>query len=195
MDLGFEPSQAASISVDYNDGGDPVKRSVIWQEVLRRVEAIPGVETAGITDNLPMSRNRSWSIQAKGKVYRKGELDDTFVYVVSPGYLNAIGMHLVRGRDFRWDDNDKKLGAVIIHRKDTVARAHRNRHRDGNVIRNLQFDCVASVRNAGQRSGYLFEHDLVAAAGGAAGRLYTGATRLAHRPNDCFTQQLMTHTP
>jgi predicted permease len=120
VDLGFKPSQAASISLDYNDGNDAGKRGVIWQEALRRVEAIPGVETAGITDNLPMSRNRSWDISVKGKNYRPGELEGTFVYVVSPGYLNAIGMHLVRGRDFRWDDNDKKLGAVIIN--ETVAR-------------------------------------------------------------------------
>ena len=120
VDLGFKPSQAASISLDYNDGNDAGKRSVIWQEALRRVEAIPGVETAGITDNLPMSRNRSWDISVKGKNYRPGELEGTFVYVVSPGYLNAIGMHLVRGRDFRWDDNDKKLGTVIIN--ETVAR-------------------------------------------------------------------------
>jgi predicted permease len=120
VDLGFEPSRAASISVDYDDGRDAVKRSVIWQEVLRRVEAIPGVETAGITDNLPMSRNRSWGIQVKGKAYRKGELEDTFVYIVSPGFLNAIGMHLVKGRDIRWDDINKKEGVVIIN--ETVAR-------------------------------------------------------------------------
>ncbi len=120
VDLGFKPSQAASISLDYNDGNDAGKRSVIWQEALRRVEAIPGVETAGITDNLPMSRNRSWGISVKGRRYSPGELEDTFVYVVSPGYLNAIGMRLVRGRDFRWDDNDKKLGTVIVN--ETVAR-------------------------------------------------------------------------
>jgi predicted permease len=120
VDLGFAPSRAASISVDVNDGGDAAKRSVIWQEILRRVEAIPGVETAGITDNLPMSRNRSWGIQVKGKDYRPGELEDTFVYVISPGYLNAIGMHLVKGRDIRWDDTDKKEGVVIIN--ETVAR-------------------------------------------------------------------------
>jgi predicted permease len=120
VDLGFEPSRAASISVDYDDGRDAAKRSAIWQEVLRRVEAIPGVETAGITDNLPMSRNRSFDIKVKGTNPRKGEVEDTFLYVVSPGYLNAIGMHLVRGRDFRWDDNDKKVGAVIIN--ETVAR-------------------------------------------------------------------------
>ncbi len=120
VDLGFSPSRAASISVDYDDGRDAVKRGVIWQEVLRRVEAIPGVETAGITDNLPMSRNRSWGIRAKGKQYRRGELEDTFVYMVSPGYLNAIGIHLLKGRDIRWDDNDKKEGVVIIN--ETVAR-------------------------------------------------------------------------
>jgi len=119
VDLGFQPSRAASISVDYDDGRDPAKRSVIWQEVVRRVEEIPGVETAGITDGLPMSRNRSWGIQAKGVEYRRGELEGTFVYVVSPGYLNAIGMHLVKGRDIRWDDN-KKEAVVIIN--DTVAR-------------------------------------------------------------------------
>jgi predicted permease len=120
VDLGFEPSRAASIALDYDDGGDAAKRSAIWQEVLRRTQAIPGVEAVGITDNLPMSRNRSWGIQAKGKDYRPGELKDTFVYIVSPGYLKAIGMHLSQGRDISWDDLDKKEGVVIIN--ETVAR-------------------------------------------------------------------------
>jgi len=121
VDLGFQPSQSAAISVDYDDGGNVVKRGVILQSILARVEQIPGVETAGITDNLPMSINRSWGIQAKGHSYRKGELADTFVYLVTPGYLNAIGMHLVKGRDIQWQDTDKKQAVVIIN--ETVARA------------------------------------------------------------------------
>jgi predicted permease len=121
VDLGFEPSRAASIALDYDDGGDAAKRSAIWQEVLRRTQAIPGVEAVGISDNLPMSRNRSWGIQAKGKNYRPGELKDTFVYIVSPGYLKAIGMHLSQGRDISWEDLDKKEGVVIIN--ETVARS------------------------------------------------------------------------
>jgi predicted permease len=121
VDLGFEPSRAASIALDYDDKGDAVKRSAIWQEVLRRTQAIPGVEAVGISDNLPMSRNRSWGIQVKGKNYRPGELKDTFVYIVSPGYLKAIGMHLSQGRDISWEDLDKKEGVVIIN--ETVARS------------------------------------------------------------------------
>jgi predicted permease len=119
VDLGFEPSRAASITLDYNDGGDAAKRSAIWQDVMRRVASIPGVETTGITDNLPMSTNRSWGIVAKGREHQNG-VKDTFIYVVSPGYLRTIGMHLVEGRDIRWDDGDKKTAVVIIN--ETVAR-------------------------------------------------------------------------
>jgi predicted permease len=120
VDLGFEPSHAAAISISYDDGNDPAKRGVILQRVIQRVEQIPGVETAGISDNLPMSTNRSWGISPKGWDYKKqGDLPDTFVYVVTPGYLRAIGMHLVAGRDFTWDDNSKTLGAVIIN--ETIA--------------------------------------------------------------------------
>jgi predicted permease len=121
VDLGFEPSRAASIALDYDDKGDAARRSAIWQEVLRRTQAIPGVEAVGISDNLPMSRNRSWEIKAKGQNYRPGELKDTFVYIVSPGYLKAIGMHLSQGRDISWEDLDKKEGVVIIN--ETVARS------------------------------------------------------------------------
>ena len=120
VDLGFQPSRAAAISVDYNDGNDPAKRGAIWQDIIRRVEAIPGIETAGISDFIPMSTNRSWGISAKGKEYRPGELPGTFVYMVSPGYLRAMGMHLESGRDISWEDGPRNEKVVIIN--ETVAR-------------------------------------------------------------------------
>ena len=67
-----------------------------------------------------MSRNRSWGISAKGKHYDSGELPGTFVYVITPGYLNAIGMRLVKGHDIAWEDNDPKQAVVIVN--ETVAR-------------------------------------------------------------------------
>ena len=120
VNLGFEPSHAAAISVDYNDGGDAAKRGAIWQEIIRRVEATPGIETAGISDNLPLSRNRSWGFQAKGHIYRTGDLEDAFVFMVSPGYLRAIGMHLLEGRDIRWSDTATSQKVIIIN--DAIAR-------------------------------------------------------------------------
>jgi len=120
VDLGFQPSRAAAISVEYDDGNDAAKRGAIWQDIIRRVEAIPGVETAGISDYIPMSTNRAWGISAKGKQYRKGELEGAFVYNVSPGYLRAMGIHLVKGRDISWDDGPKSQKVVIIN--ETAAR-------------------------------------------------------------------------
>src|SRR6185437_2396290 len=93
VDLGFEPSHAAAISVDSDDGGDAAKRASIWQEVVRRTTAIPGVEVTGISDNLPMSRNRSWGIAAKGEQKTLNYID-RLVYIVSPGDLEAKGMRL-----------------------------------------------------------------------------------------------------
>jgi predicted permease len=121
VDLGFEPSHAAAISVSYDDSGGVAKRGVILQQIIQRAEQIPGVETAGITDSLPMSTNRSWGITPKGWNFKtQGLLPGTFVYVVTPGYLHAIGMRLVAGRDFTWDDTNKDVGAVIVN--ETVAK-------------------------------------------------------------------------
>jgi len=119
VDLGFEPSHAAAISVDSDDGGDAAKRASIWQEVVRRTTAIPGVEVTGISDNLPMSRNRSWGIAAKGEQKTLNYID-IFVYIVSPGYLEAMGMRLMEGRDITWDDLANNRNVVIINQ--TVAR-------------------------------------------------------------------------
>lgn len=121
VDLGFEPSRASAILLDNSGRVDTAAKLASFdREVLHRVEQIPGVQTAGITDSLPMSRNRSWGIFAKGKHYEPGELPGTFVYVVTPGYLNAIGMRLIKGRDMTWEDNDPKQAVVIIN--ETVAR-------------------------------------------------------------------------
>jgi predicted permease len=122
VDLGFEPSRAAAISVDYDDGGKPAKRAAIWQEVIRQASAIPGVEAAGISDNLPMSRNRSWGIGVKGAEQKANAptFIPIFVYIVSPGYLQSMGMRLVQGRDIDWQDLFNDQPVVILN--ETVAR-------------------------------------------------------------------------
>jgi predicted permease len=121
VDLGFEPSRASAILLDNSGRVDTAaKLAAFDREVLHRISQIPGVQTAAITDSLPMSRNRSWGISAKGKHYEPNELPGTFVYVVTPGYLNAIGMRLVKGRDMTWEDNDPKQAVVIVN--ETVAR-------------------------------------------------------------------------
>jgi predicted permease len=115
VDLGFQPSRAAAISVDYEDGGNRQRRGAILKEILDRVTAIPGVESAGMSDKLPLDRNRSWDLRAKGRAYPRGWNDDAFVYVVTPGYLRSMGMHLRSGRDFTWQDSATRGPVIIIN--------------------------------------------------------------------------------
>jgi predicted permease len=121
VDLGFEPSRAATISLDFDDAEKPATRAAKWQEIVERTSLIPAVEAAGISDNLPMSRNRSWGIAAKGE-QKPNDRDfvPVFVYIVSPGYLKAMGMRLLEGRDISWHDIADNRNVVIIN--ETVAR-------------------------------------------------------------------------
>jgi predicted permease len=132
VDLGFQPSRAAVIKVDYDDGYDPrrngeeafqelrARRGAILQEMLRNINSIPGIESAGVADMLPLGRNRSWGLSAKGQVYRKDEDRSALVRIVTPGYLSAMGMQLRAGHDFGWQDAPKSERVVIINQ--TAAR-------------------------------------------------------------------------
>jgi predicted permease len=120
VDLGFRPAGVAAIKLDFDDGGQAARRGPIYEETLQRIREIPGIQSAGITDNMPLEGNRSWGIQAKGKPYRDGELQGTFVYMITPGYLETMGVRLESGRLFSWGDDAGSPGVVIINQ--TVAR-------------------------------------------------------------------------
>ena len=123
VDLGFEPDHAAAIKVTYDDNvpndKDGVlsaqKRSVVFQQLLTRVSALPGVEAAGTTDYLPLGQNRSWGLPyPKGMKPPQG-VDGPLVYVISPGYMRAMGTP-IRGRDFTWSDAPKGEQVVMINK-------------------------------------------------------------------------------
>ena len=124
VDLGFEPSRAAAVKVDYDDGGNApgavkadviARRTAIFQQILARVSTIPGVEAAGMSDFLPLGQNRSWGTPFPKGVDRPRNLPaGPLVYVVTPGYLRAMGTR-VRGRDFTWDDGPNGQRVVMIN--------------------------------------------------------------------------------
>ena len=115
VDLGFQPSRAAAISVVYDDGGKMDRRGPVLQDLLRQVQALPGIEAAGITDMLPLGRNRSWGLAAKGKTYPREVQRSALVRIATPGYLAAMGMRLIAGRDFTWNDTPQNQRVVVIN--------------------------------------------------------------------------------
>jgi predicted permease len=120
VDLGFQPERAASIKVDYDDSAptneaSQIKRGVIFQQILTRISAVPGVEAAGMSDYLPLGPNREWDNPVpKGKTFDPGELPAPLVYVITPGFIRAMGIHL-HGRDFTWADGPHSERVVLIN--------------------------------------------------------------------------------
>jgi putative ABC transport system permease protein len=121
VDLGFAPGQAATMAVDFDGGtGSAAQRAATrgasLRQIIDRVSAVPGVESAGISDYLPLGPNRSWGAPVpKGKVVRPGDIvPSPLVYVVTPGFMRAMGIHL-RGRDFTWTDTLGAEPVVIIN--------------------------------------------------------------------------------
>lgn len=134
VDLGFQPEHAIAVEVQYDDNvaNDKdgslraQKRATIFQQILSRVSALPGVEAAGVSDDLPLSRNRSWGTPFPKGVRPPDDIQVSvgpLVYVVTPGYLRAMGTAL-RGRDFSWDDHPNGPSVVIISRAYAQFLAH-----------------------------------------------------------------------
>jgi predicted permease len=121
VNLGFRPEQAATIRVDPDASySTQAKQNAYFDEVLRRVRDIPGIGAAGLTDALPLGRNRSWGAPAKGQVYPPGKFPNAFVRVVSDGYLRALGISLIAGRDISVRDIPSSEPVIMINQ--TLAR-------------------------------------------------------------------------
>jgi predicted permease len=143
VNLGFQPTYAATIKVDFDDAGSDAKRTAIFQNVITRISALPGVEHAGIADNLPFARNRSWGIpHLLGVDDSHVHGQSALVYMITPGYLAAMGIP-VTGRDFSWEDGplvrDKKGNVtqgdpVVILNESTARHLYPNGDAIGHVI-------------------------------------------------------------
>ena len=120
VNLGFRPESAAALRVDPDPHMRPEAQPAYFADVLRRVRALPGVLAAGLSDALPLGRNRAWGTPAKGQVYPPGKFPNSFVRVVSDGYIRAMGIPLREGRDL--EERDGPSGEPVILINETMAR-------------------------------------------------------------------------
>jgi predicted permease len=122
VDLGFRPSQASVVDIVYDSGPKGEKIGASLQQILAAVKALPGVEAAGVADMLPLDRERSWGIGNPSRDIVKDESGAAVVRIITPGYLDTMGIHLIEGRDISWQDILENRPNVIIN--ETAARLH-----------------------------------------------------------------------
>jgi putative ABC transport system permease protein len=114
-DLGFRPDHLLTVQVPLSSQkyGDHERQIAFERDVLTRVHAIPGVVAAGITTNLPLD---PISLDSVYSVEGRPNLDPASVPItahrlVSPGYLETLGVTLIEGRLF--DERDRAGTAPV----------------------------------------------------------------------------------
>jgi predicted permease len=115
QDMGFHPDNTVAIRIDpstkFRTGE---ARVAYFDDALRRVRAMPGIESVGLTDVLPMGFNRLWTVTAPESNVSSKDRTSVFVRVVSEGYLPAMGVVLKAGRDFAESDDARGRPVLII---------------------------------------------------------------------------------
>jgi putative ABC transport system permease protein len=93
------------------------KRKVFFDSLLDKVNRLPGVIGAGLSDGIPFGENYDLEtlILAGQPVTDVSRLPWTVHLVVSPGYFKALGIRLLKGRLFDERDQEKAEAVVIIN--------------------------------------------------------------------------------
>jgi predicted permease len=126
MDPGFvAPAQLQTFHVNIPDTQvkEPERVTRLQEEILHKLEAIPGVASVGLSMSVPLDGNQ-WSdpIFVKDRAYSPGEMQLHRFRFAAPGYFKTLGTPLLAGRDFTWNDTYNKLPVAIISEK--VAREY-----------------------------------------------------------------------
>jgi putative ABC transport system permease protein len=94
----------------------PAQEVSFFEQVLLRVRALPGVESAGVVDDIPLDNGGSHQpIQIEGHpVVPMAEQPEVDVRLISSGYMGALHIPILRGRDLSDTDIAGRQAVVLI---------------------------------------------------------------------------------
>jgi len=115
-DPGFEQDHVLTASVGLNISGYPNdQRRLIRDKILQRVEALPGVTVASLTDWIPLTLSRKTEdAYPEGYAPRPHESLEVGRADVSPRYFETMGIPILEGRSFTQDDNENAPPVLIV---------------------------------------------------------------------------------
>ena len=119
-DAGFDSQHVLVFELSLPSTQYPNREAVarFYQQALPRLRSITGVESAGITEAIPMGgATESTAIRIVGRPVRKGDQPPIVNYtVVSPGLFAALRTPLLRGRDVFDSDLLSAPPVTVINR-------------------------------------------------------------------------------
>ena len=114
---GFESQHVLTmnIGVAASDYANENQEIAFINELIRRVAAIPGVESAALTDDLPMEGGSTQPVAVEGApAVEMADQPEVSVRMLTPGFFKSMRIPLLAGRDFTDNDNASSLPVVIV---------------------------------------------------------------------------------
>ena len=115
VDPGFDYSQSLKMdlglpSIRYSTDE---KRISFYRELTKQVQSLPGVLSAGVVTPLPDGRGFDQSgVDIEYQTTQPGQQPSVDRYIMTPGYLQALGLRLERGRELT--DQDGETAALVV---------------------------------------------------------------------------------
>ncbi|HEY4818173.1 MAG TPA: ABC transporter permease, partial [Candidatus Acidoferrum sp.] len=93
------------------------QRAVFYQQVLERIQVLPGVKSAAAVTFIPLTLARgSKGFTIEGRApSAPGQIPMAGYNVVTPGYFETMRISVLRGRAFSWSDAPQSQPVVMIN--------------------------------------------------------------------------------
>ena len=117
VDLGFNPDRLLLVTIDpLLQGYTPEQASRFHEQLVQRVQSLPGVASATIATSVPFIGGASWDISIDGYTAPDGEnfLDITNSQV-DPSYFSTMQIPILFGRAFAPTDRRNAPGVAIVN--------------------------------------------------------------------------------
>jgi putative ABC transport system permease protein len=122
VDPGFDQERVLSMRLSLPRRGyqQPGQTAALYEQLLRSLAALPGVEVTGATGIRPFSNNNN-----RIRYVIEGRSTEQFMNVdfnnATPNYFSAIGIPLLKGRVFTEQDTEQSILVTVI--SDQIARS------------------------------------------------------------------------
>jgi predicted permease len=121
IDFGFDTGQVLTAKIDLGrQNYSQPQAQLFYQQLLDRAQALPGMQRASLALNVPLDgSNYQTGIRIEGQP-AGSTLINVLYNVISPNYLETMGIPLLLGRDFSPQDNEQAPRVAIVN--ETMAR-------------------------------------------------------------------------
>jgi predicted permease len=117
IDPGFDEHNVLTLTVMINRQhfSNPTQESQFFDSVFQRIRTLPGVEAAGVVDNLPLEGGSNQPVAIEGHpAVAMSEQPEVSVRTATPGYLRTMRIPLLAGREITADDTANSAPVILI---------------------------------------------------------------------------------